>query len=416
MFPDFKKIYHQFPVRFWIVVLTSFISGVGGTLLFPFFALYITQKFGVGMTEAGIILGLSSLAGLFGGMVGGALADKFGRRALIIYGLIFGSLSSILLGVVNHLLFLYPLSIVIGILNNIGNPAQNAMVADLLPESTRQEGFGVLRVVGNLAWIIGPTIGGVVANRSFLLLFIVDAILSCIVAAIFYFFVPETKPQESPEAQQQSVLQTLAGYRVALRDLAFMAFLIASILMMIVYLQAYNTLSVFLRDHHGVNPQGYGFLLTSSAITVVLLQFWITRRVKRVPPFVLMAIGTVLYAIGFAMFGVVTAYGLFVLAIVVITFGEMIVVPTSQALTAHFAPEEMRGRYMAVYGFSFSIPATIGPSAAGFILDNFNPNLVWYLGGILCLVAALGFYVLHLWLGRQTRFVEAVAEEDVVPA
>ncbi len=416
MFPNLKKIYYQFPVRFWIVVLASFISGVGGTLLFPFFALYITQKFNVGMTTAGIILGLFSVFGLAGGMLGGALADKFGRRVLIIAGLVLGSVSTVVLGFVNQLVVLYPLAVVIGTLDQIGGPAQNAMVADLLPEEKRQEGFGILRVVGNLAWIIGPTIGGLLANRSYFLLFVTNAVLSCAVAAIFYRFVPETKPQELEETKGQSVLQTIAGYKVALRDFAFMAFLVASILMMVVYLQAYNTLSVYLRNYHGINPQGYGFLLTSSAITVVLFQFWITHRVKRFPPFVLMGAGTILYAIGFGMFGFVSAYALFVTAVVVITFGEMIIVPTSQALTAHFAPEEMRGRYMAVYGFSWSIPAAIGPGAAGYILDHYNPNLVWYIGGILCLVAALAFYVLHLRLGAQERFVASATEEEAAPA
>ena len=133
MFPNLKKIYYQFPVRFWIVVLASFISGVGGTLLFPFFALYITQKFNVGMTTAGIILGLFSVFGLAGGMLGGALADKFGRRVLIIAGLVLGSVSTVVLGFVNQLVVLYPLAVVIGTLDQIGGPAQNAMVADLLP-------------------------------------------------------------------------------------------------------------------------------------------------------------------------------------------------------------------------------------------------------------------------------------------
>ena len=52
-------------------------------MLFPFFSLYITEKFNVGMTQAGIILGLFSISGLFGQMIGGALTDKFGRRKLI---------------------------------------------------------------------------------------------------------------------------------------------------------------------------------------------------------------------------------------------------------------------------------------------------------------------------------------------
>ncbi|NJC96707.1 MAG: MFS transporter [Anaerolineae bacterium] len=51
-----QKIYHEFPRLFWVVVGVSFIDRIGGTLLFPFFALYITQKINVGMTQAGILL------------------------------------------------------------------------------------------------------------------------------------------------------------------------------------------------------------------------------------------------------------------------------------------------------------------------------------------------------------------------
>ena len=84
----------------------------------------------------------------------------------------------------------------------------------------------------------------------------------------------------------------MAGYRLVLRDLAFMAFLIAGMLMAIVYQQMYGTLSVFLRDYHGITTQSYGFLLTSSAITVVLFQFWVMRIIKHRPPFLMMALGT----------------------------------------------------------------------------------------------------------------------------
>jgi MFS family permease len=405
MLARLSKIYHEFPSKFWIVVLVHFIDGIGGTLLFPFFTLYITQKFGVGMTQAGLILGAFSLFGLIGSMVGGALTDKFGRRRLILFGLVFSALSTLLLGLVDTLAALYPLVVVIGLLSNISGPAHNAMIADLLPEKQRSEGFGILRVVGNLAWIIGPTIGGLVAARSFFALFVIDSILSCIVAFIFYKLIPETRPAETEaKSRNESVWQTVAGYRHVLRDFAFMAFLVASMLMLLVYQQMYNTLPVYLRDTHGLTPSAYGFLLTSSAITVVFFQFWITRRVKDRRPFVMMALGALFYAIGFSMFGLVSAYALFVLAVVVITIGEMIIMPISQALAANFAPVEMRGRYMAVYGLCWAIPSMFGPGAAGWILDNFNPNLLWYIGGLLCILSALSFLGLQLKLGTQERF------------
>ena len=416
MFTRINRIYHEFPSKFWVVVLVSFIDRIGGTLLFPFFSLYITQKFNVGMTQAGIILGIFSVFGLVGSMVGGALTDKFGRRRLILFGLVFSALSTLSLGLANTLATLYPLAVVIGLLSDVAGPANQAMIADLLPEKQRAEGFGILRVAGNMAWIIGPTIGGFVANRSFFLLFVMDAVVSCIVAVLFYLLMPETKPEAPDEAQPQSMLQTFAGYAFVLRDFAYGSFLLAAMLMGLVYQQMYNSLSVFLRDNHGITPQGYGFLLTTSAITVILLQFWMTRQIKHRPPFLMMAAGTVFYMVGFSMFGFVSAYFLFALAIVVITFGEMMIMPTSLALAAGFAPEEMRGRYMALFSLSWALPATIGPGAAGLILDNYNPNLLWYLGGILCAVAALAFYTLHLRLGTQKRFAPAAMDEQATAA
>jgi len=357
MFNRLQKIYRDFPRKFWVVVAVSFIDRIGGTLLFPFFSLYITQKFGVGMTQAGIVLGSFSAFGLVGSMIGGALTDKFGRKSLILFGLVFSAISTLSLGLVNQFSVLIPLSIVIGLLSNIAGPAHQAMVADLLPEEKRQEGFGILRVVANLSWIIGPTIGGFIANRSYFALFVLDAVISCLVAVMVFMYIPETKPETDEEPE--SMLKTFAGYNVVLRDYAYVAFLVVSMLMGLVYQQMYNTLSVYLRDNHGIQPQGYGFLLTTSAITVILFQFQTTRIIKKYPAFLMMALGVFFYMIGFGMFGFVTAYWLFAAAIIIITIGEMVIMPTASALAANFAPEAMRGRYMAVFGLSWALPATI---------------------------------------------------------
>jgi MFS family permease len=414
MFARLKKIYHEFPRLFWVVVGVRFVDGIGGTLLFPFFALYITQKFNVGMTEAGILLGMSSLFGLIGGMFGGALTDKFGRKQLILFGLVFSAVSTLSFGLVNKISVMYPLIIVVGLLSNISHPAHEAMIADILPENKRQEGFGIMRVVANYAWIIGPTIGGFLASINFFYLFVIDSIMSCLVALIIYRMIPETKPEPHAHEQSESLLQTFSGYRFVLRDSAFVSFIMANIIMLIVYQQMYGSLSVYLRDNHGINPQGYGFLMSTSAITVIIFQFWLTRQIKHRPPFLMMAFGTIFYMIGFVLFGVFTTFVLFALNIVIITVGEMIVVPTSQALVAGFAPAEMRGRYMAVAGLSWAIPSTIGPGAAGYILDNYNPNLLWYIGGLLCGISVIAYYALHLRLGSKQEF--APASDEVLPS
>jgi MFS family permease len=409
-----RKVYHEFPQKFWVVIVTVFIDRIGGTLLFPFFSLYITEKFNVGMTQAGMVLGTFSAFGMVGSMIGGALTDKFGRKSLIIIGLIFSAISTLTLGFVNEFALLIPLAVVIGLLSNFAGPARHAMVADLLPEDKRQEGFGILRVVANMSWIIGPILGGFIANRSYFLLFVLDAVISCVVALLFFLYIPETKPDTGTEPE--SVLKTFVGYGVVVRDFAYVAFLVVSMLMGIVYQQMYNTLSVYLRDSHGLTPQSYGFLMTSSAITVILFQFQTTRAIRNRPAFLMMGLGTFFYMIGFGMFGFVSVFWLFALAIVIITIGEMVVMPTSSALVANFAPEDKRGRYMAVYGLSWSFPAIIGPSAAGLIIDNYNPDLLWYIAAALSAFTIVCFYILHLWLGKCDRFKTPESKGDAKAA
>jgi MFS family permease len=107
-----------------------------------------------------------------------------------------------------------------------------------------------------------------------------------------------------------------------------------------------------------------------------------------------MTFGTLFYLVGFTMYGFTTTYPLFLLAMVIITIGEMIVSPTSTALVARLAPMDMRGRYMAVSGFSWIIPSAIGPLLAGFIMDNYDPRWLWYLCGILAAISTFGFLIL----------------------
>jgi predicted MFS family arabinose efflux permease len=417
MLTRLKKTYAEFPPLFWIIVGALFIDSIGSTLLTPFFALYFTQKFEVGMTEAGALLGISSLFGLIGSMVGGAITDRFGRRRLILFGLITSALSSLALGLVSNITTLYFLIVVVGLLSRVAVPAYDAVMADVLPESKRQEGFGIMRVAFNYAWIFGTALGGLVAARSFLALFVMDAVLSVIAAIVLYRFLPETKPAfQTGRKESESFLHTVSGYRIALRDLAFMSFLLAGMTVLLVYQQEYSSLPVYLRDVHNIDSQSYGVMLSLSGLEVVLFQFWISRTIRKYPPFLMMMLGALFLTLGFGMIGFVSGRVLFLTAIIIITIGEMVFYPTGQVLAANFAPLDMRGRYMAVYGLAWSIPATVGPAAAGLILDNYNPDLLWYTGGVLCALAAIGFYALHLWLGRQQRFIPPPVEKEVSTA
>jgi MFS family permease len=390
-----SKLYHEYPRTFWTVIIITFIDRIGGSLLFPFFALYITSKFNVGMTDVGVLFAAFSVSSFAGSAIGGALTDRFGRKGVIMFGLIASSFSTLAMGLIGTFHTFFFLALFVGILTDVAGPAHQAMIADILPEEKRADVYGILRVAFNLSVVIGPAIGGLLASRSYLLLFLSDAVISLLTAILIAIFLPETKPQAHPDAPKETVARSFVGYGQVFRNTAFMLFLGAVLLQVFTYMNMNTTLGVYLRNVHGTPESGYGLLLSINAAMVVLMQFPITRRITKYPPMLMMAAGTFLYVIGFSMYGFVTTYALFVLAMVIITIGEMVVAPVSQALVASFAPEEMRGRYMAVSGFSWGIPFAVGPYLAGLIMDGPKPYLLWYVAGFIGMLSTFAFLVLY---------------------
>ncbi|MGZ9221698.1 MAG: MDR family MFS transporter [Anaerolineales bacterium] len=389
-----RNIYNEYPRAFWTYNIIIFIDRLGGFMLYPFFALYLTQKFDIGMSTVGILFATFSVSGFVGSALGGALTDRMGRKGVIIFSLVLSSLSALGMGFAPSLAVFIAVSVIVGTLSNIGGPAHEAVVADLLPPKKRAEGYGIIRVIFNLAVIIAPAIAGLLIARSYILLFIVDAVISLIAAAVVLLALPETKPQAHANAKPETMKQTFAGYGRVFKDTPFVAFIGVTVMMTLVYMNMNTTLGVFLRDQHGLREVGYGSLISINAILVVLFQFWIARRLEKYKSMLMMAAGSLLYAVGFAMYGFVSGYALFVIAMVVITIGEMIVSPFQQALVASFAPEAMRGRYMAVSGLSWGIAFAVGPYFAGLMLDSANPNVLWAFCGFLGMLATIGFTVL----------------------
>ncbi|MFL7813983.1 MAG: MDR family MFS transporter [Anaerolineales bacterium] len=422
MLKKLRSIYQEYPRLFWIIMLGMFIDNLGGALIFPFFGLYITSKYNVGMTEVGLLFTILAVSGLFGSLMGGALTDKFGRKVMILAGLVISAASTLLLAFAPTLEFIYLAGLIVGLFGNMAGPAHQAIVADVLPEEKRIDGFGILRVIANLAVVIGPAIGGFLAARSYTILFICDVILSSITALVILILVPETKPEAAPDetgqpAVEQTLGQTLGGYFQVLKDRPYMVYILASIFMVLAYMQMNTTLPVFLRDVHGLPDSGYGLLLSLNASMVVLLQFVITRRIRHFAPMKIMVVGTLIYGLGFALYGFVSVYWLFILAMVIITLGEMLTAPTGQAVVANIAPIDMRGRYMAVFGFSWTIPNAVGPLMAGVVMDNYNPNWVWYGAGIFMLVSAGIFAMLQVRSSARftrTDLAEAVPAVETV--
>ena len=409
LFARISAIYREYPRPFWTLAVITFIDHIGGFLLFPFFALYLTSKFQVGMSEVGVLFATFSIAGFFGSTIGGALTDRFGRKGVIVFGLLASAFSAVAMGFAQSFEAFFALAVFVGVLSDVGGPARQAMVADLLPEEQRADGYGIIRVAFNLSAAIGPAIGGFVASRSYLALFLSDAVIAVLSVFLIWFLLPESKPEPHPDAKPESIGGTIAGYGQVFSNRLFMLFLGAVFLSVLAYLNMNTTLGVYMRDAHGLAENYYGMLLAMNAVMVVVLQFPVTRRVSKYPPMLMMALHSLLYVIGFGMYGFVGTYALMAVAMVIITIGEMVGAPVQQALVASFAPPDMRGRFMAVAGYSWGIAYAVGPYLAGRLLDGPRPDMLWYAAAIAALLSVVGFVALQrAHAGAQT--VEAVPE------
>ena len=239
------------------------------------------------------------------------MTDRIGRRSMIIFSLLTSAFSTLAMGFVNSLDAFYLIAILSGIFTDTGGPAYNAIVGDLLPEEKRATGFGILRVAFNLSAAIGPAIGGLLATRSYLALFIIDAVISTIVAVIVYLHHPgnQTRIAARHAAGKQWHNPSEATSVSSVTALSY-SFMLASTLAWMTYMNMNTTLGVFLRDTRGISEAGYGALISLNAIMVVLFQFWIMRRLEKYPAMLMMAAGTLLFTVGFVMYGVFDSYTL----------------------------------------------------------------------------------------------------------
>jgi MFS family permease len=395
----------DFPPQFWILFGGMLVNAVGSSLIFPFFTLYVRQRFGVPMATIGVTIAAMGGVGLISGALGGALADRFGRKTLMVGGLMLVGVSSFIMGVADSLVAFVAVAIFINFISPFFRPASEAMVADMVEPEKRARAYGLMRVAFNLGVAIGPAVGGFLAEQSYFTLFVGDAVTSLIFALIILFFIAETKP----EVAEKERAAHGAGYGPLLRDTPFLMFCLVSIAVVVVYAQMNSTWPVYMKENYGITERQYGLMMSLNAAMVVIFQFPITGFTERYARTAMLALAAVFYGVGFGLVGFVSTAAFFALAIAIWTVGEMVHVPVAQAYVADVAPEDMRGRYMGAAGLTWGVGWSLGPLLAGLMMDLGDARYVWY--G--CLIVGLAAAVAFLWLGRWQSNAERVALDDV---
>ncbi len=390
-----SELVREFPRQFWILLGGTLINSVGSGIVFPFLTLYLHEHLNLSLTLVGFALTLWAASQVVGQVAGGSLTDRFGRKRLMVLSLASNVILLPLFGLADTLPVAALVSVLLGSTGALYQPARDAMVADIVETHKRPQAYGLVRVGNNLGIAIGPAIGGFLAARSFLLMFLVSAAATFVYLLVTVLLMHETRPQV---AQGPTPRQAEGTFADVLRNTPFVVFSIATTLVVMSAVQMMTVLPVYMKDQFGLGETYYGWVMTTNAAMVVLFQFPITRATARAPRLVLMTAGALLYAVGVGGVALGSSFEHFILAMAVTTLGEMVITPTATSVTADLAPTNMRGRYMSVIGLTWSLAFAIGPVLGGLVSDQFAPRLLWpamagvaVAGGALCVI--LGRFV-----------------------
>lgn len=388
--------YRSFPTQLWVLVVGGFISSLGGALVFPFLTLYLRQRLGIPLAQIGLVFTVNAAASLVAGMAGGFIADRFGRRTVMLVSLLSSSIVLLLMGLASTYGQLVALAVAIGLSGPLAQPARDAMIADLTLPTQRAEAYSVLRVAFNLGYAIGPAIGGFLASVSYLLSFGLAAAASFVVFLLTLWKVRETLPTAAKETARTNPTR---GFGPVLRDTAFMLFCALMLLTSVAYSQVTTNLPVHMKESLGLGERYFGWVMTTNAAMVVALQVAITRATSRWPRLPSLALGAALYGVGVGAIGLMGAFPGLIACAVIYTLGEMLVSPMANALTADLSPPDMRGRYMGLLALTWGVAYGIGPALGGAMYDAGLKTALWFAAGGLGMATALGF----LALGRRVR-------------
>jgi MFS family permease len=389
----------RYPRQFWIVFSGFLINAAGGSMVWPFLTIFLRQRLEVSLTTVTLLLTVNSIAGLVATSFAGPGVDRFGRKGAMVLSLFVGALTMTAMSFLATLEWWVVLMVINGLFSPLLRVGANSMVADMVGVEERAGAYALIRMGANFGVAIGPAVGGFVTSVSYSLAFYIAAFAQLVVAFLMILFVRETVPI------QERITGRAAdrGYRPILRDRRFLAFCAINTLAGLAYSMLMVLLPVYAKENFNVQEGQYGFIMTANAAMVVGLQYLVTRVTERYHHLPVLAVGSLFIAFGVGSVALGSTFPAFLLSMVVLTVGEMIMIPTSTALTANLAPEDKRGRYMGVYGLTWGIAFGIGPVFGGLLNDNLAPVATWYGGMGAGLAAALGFILLRRLLLARSR-------------
>jgi MFS family permease len=394
------------PPVFWTLWAGMLVNRLASFVI-TFLALYLVRERGFDAEEAGRVVALYGLGLLLAGPLGGALADRIGRRRTMQLGLTSGGLCVAAIGFVRDPLALSALAFLAALTGDIYRPAAQAAVADVVAPADRARAYGLIYWAVNLGWAVSLSVAGFVAERSMLALFLADAVTSLTFAVIVSTRLPETRPAHHAPAP------VVAGLVRVFRDGPFVAFLLLHLAVLVVFTQ-FQLAAPLDYAAHGVGPVAFSLLMGLNGLGVVILQPLLSPRLPAHDGARVLALSTLLIGLGYGMNAFAGSIPAYLVGALLYTTGEVLGFPVASSIVADLAPPDLRGRYQGAFSMVWGSAFTLSPLIGGEVLHRFGSRTLWVGCLAVCLLMAGG----HLAAGpaRRRRLAEVRAAAEALQA
>ena len=388
----FRQRFNGLPRAYWVLWGGTLVNRLG-TMVQPFFSIYLTTARGLPLAAAGLVLTVFGAGSLVSQLLSGWLTDRFGRRVTLTGGMLATAAIMLVLAYSTALPVIAACMLLLGIAIDIFRPASNALVADLIPVAQRPKAFGLLFWAINLGFTGGVLTGGLLAQSMILLLFWIDALTCVAFGLMVWFAVPESHQHAQHNGESGSFADVL-------RDRTMVVYTLITAAYATVYLQSMLTLPLAMKAQ-SLPSSFYGFVMAANGIVIVIVQPLLVNWLGRLDHGRVIAIGMALVGIGFGLTTLASSLLGYLGTVVVWSIGEIFFAGVSSTIAANLAPPHLRGRYSGVYGFAWSVSSLVAPLFGTTLLGR-NAATLWLTCALVAFVAAVGALLLAPAIRRRT--------------
>jgi predicted MFS family arabinose efflux permease len=319
----------------------------------------------------------------------GSLSDNYGRRPIILLGLLGSSLSYFIYSFAASFSMLLISRAVHGACAGTVSTAQ-AYVADTTTESERAHGMGMIGAAFGLGFVLGPALGGILGHNSLRVAVMFAALLTLINLIFAAIALPESHvPARGAEVNWTGVTSSLVKLphqltRHNLSRLFVIAFLGTSAMA-----GFESTFALMVPSIYGYGPRGIGELLGFAGLMQAFTQGYLLRKVvSRFGEMKLLRFGIVAFALGMAPLASFSIRGLLWILLGLLSLGYGLASPSIASLISKATQRQLQGEVMGINQSGLSLARIVGPLFAGFVYQALAPSAV-YMAGALAALAAL---------------------------